>query len=167
MKKMVILMLGLIMLAACSQKNVSYEGTPLKIAVIGEIPEYDNDRVTFEEISLEKFKEDSAHIAKNYNAVMITPLAFDKASKDTYSAVYHKANMPIIFFDSKKRHYPFVEKGMSYASASSDSFNDGSHTTLYVSDAKTNEEEIWTFPLENDDDLPALYTSIFEKIEAL
>lgn len=160
-------MLSLVILAACSQKNVSYEGTPLKIAVIGEIPEYENDRVTFEEISLEKFKEDSVHIAKKYNAVMITPLAFDKASKDTYSAVYHKANMPIIFFDSKKRHYPFVEKGMSYASASSDSFNDGSHTTIYASDAKTGGEDIWSFPLENDDELPALYTSIFEKIEGL
>lgn len=167
MKKIVLLLCSIIVLAACSQSEKSYAGAPLNIAVIGHVPTYDNERITFEKISLADFEKNTKHLAQKFHAVMVTPGAFNDASKDKYSTLYKQANMPIIFFDSTKRHYPFIEQGMSYETAADKTFNDGSHTTIYMAHTKTGDEDMWNFRLDNDKALPALYTTIFEQVEAL
>lgn len=157
----------ILFLVACSNEEVRYDGMPLNIAVIGDIPELKNEKIHFELLSLKKLSEDTSNISKTYNAIMITPLAFEAASDDKYVEVYKGLETPIIFFNSKKRHYPFVNEGVTYETANFDVLDNGSHTTIYIHDVKMNKEDAWFFYLNDNKDVYVLYTDIFKKVEAL
>lgn len=92
----------LLTLSACSNNEVKYDGEPLKIAVIGDIPELNNKNIHFETISLDKFSEDATQISTNFDAVMITPVIFEEASDDRFVDVYSDSEMPIIFLIHQK-----------------------------------------------------------------
>ena len=81
----------LLTLSACSNNEVKYDGTPLKIAVIGDIPELNNEKIHFEPISLDEFSEDVVQISTNFDAVMITPVMFEEASNDRFVEVYNSS----------------------------------------------------------------------------
>ena len=163
----IISILFLLTLSACSNDEVKYDGEPLKIAVIGDIPELNNEKIHFEPISLDEFGEDTAHISTNFDAVMITPVMFEEASNDKFVEVYNNSKIPIIFFDSPKRHFPFTRAGATYETAHWESLNDGSHTTIYLSDIGANREEAWYFQLKDEKELDVFYKAIFEKVEML
>ena len=157
----------LLTLSACSNDEIKYDGEPLKIAVIGDIPELNNKKVHFESISLDEFSEDTVNISTNFNAVMITPVIFEEASNDRFVEVYSNSKIPIIFFDSKIRHLPFTNGGLTYETARWESLNNGSHTTIYLSDIDVHREEAWYFQLKDEKELDVLYKDIFEKVETL
>ncbi|MFJ7981617.1 amino acid oxidase [Lysinibacillus xylanilyticus] len=165
--KKILLILSLLFLVACSNDEVKYDGAPLKIAVVGDIPKLNNEKIHFEPISLNEFSEDTLHISTNFDAVMITPVMFDEASEDRFVKVYNNSKIPIIFFDSTKRHYPFTREGLTYETAHWESLNNGSHTTIYFSDVDANREDAWYFYLKNEKELDTLYKEIFQKIETL
>lgn len=146
---------------------MTYDGAPLNIAVIGDIPEFKNENIHFELFSLEKLIEDTANIPSNFNAIMITPSVFEKASDDKLVQVYKNLEIPIIFFDSNKRHFPFVNEGLTYETANVEDLDNGSHTTIYINDVKMNKEDAWYFYLDNKNDVDVLYKNIFKKIEEL
>ena len=157
----------LLTLSACSNNEVKYDGKPLKIAVIGDIPELNNEKIHFEPISLDEFGEDTAHISTNFDAVMITPVMFEEASNDKFVKVYNNSKIPIIFFDSEKRNLPFTNEGTTYETARWESLNNGSHTTISLSDRDADRRDAWYFYLKDEKELDVLYKTIFEKIEML
>lgn len=165
--KKILLILSLLFLVACSNDEAKYDGAPLKIAVVGDIPKLNNEKIHFESISLNEFSEDTLHISTNFDAVMITPMMFEEASEDRFVKVYNNSKIPIIFFDSTKRHFPFTSEGLTYETANWESLNNGSHTTIYLSDVDENREDAWYFYLKNEKKLDTLYKKIFQKIESL
>jgi len=165
--KKILFTLSLLLLVACSNDDVKYDGARLKIAVAGDIPEINNEKIHFESISLDEFREDALHISTNFDAVMITPVMFEEASEDRLVKVYNNSKMPIIFFDSTKRHFPFTKEGVSYETAHWESLNNGSHTTIYLSDNHANREDTWYFYLKGEKEIDILYKEIFQRIETL
>ncbi|MCL1700938.1 amino acid oxidase [Lysinibacillus sp. Bpr_S20] len=165
--KKILFIVSLLLLAACSNDEVKYDGAPLKIAIVGDIPELKNEKIHFEPISLDEFSEDTMHISTNFDAVMITPVMFEEASDDRFVKVYKNSKMPIIFFDSAKRHLPFTNDGLTYETAHREALNNGSHTTIYLSDNAANREDAWYFFLKGEKEIDILYKDIFQKIETL
>ena len=163
----VILFLAVLFLTACDNNEIWYNGKLLNIAVIGESPKMENEKVHFELLSLEQFKEDPLNVAEKYDAIMVTPDSFEVASDDTYVDSYQTSEMPIIFFNSNKRHFPFVRDGFTYETADFDTLDNGSHTTIYLYNLSENKEDAWFFYLDNQKDLNELYAEVFQKIEAL
>lgn len=170
MKKLILIM-SLLLLCSCSNQEMNYDGAPLKIAVIGDIPEMNNGKITFEAITLEEFSKKVLKAASLWNAVMITPSMFEKASDDRYIDVYNNSNVPVIFFDSPKSYYPFVNTDVTYTTAHWDSLKNGSHTTIYLhsnlNDSEENKEDAWYFYLEDEKNINQLYEEVFKKIEEL
>ncbi|TSI02543.1 amino acid oxidase [Lysinibacillus sp. BW-2-10] len=165
--KKVILFLSVLFLVACTNEEVTYDGVPLNIAVIGDIPELKNENIHFELFSLEKLSEDTSNIPSNFNAIMITPSAFEEASDDKFVEVYKGLETPIIFFDSNKRHFPFVNEELTYETANFDALDNGSHTTIYINNVNINKEDAWYYYLDDENDVDVLYTDIFKKIAEL
>ncbi|WP_233153131.1 amino acid oxidase [Lysinibacillus odysseyi] len=163
----ILLILGLLLLVACSNTEVKYDGNPLKIAVIGDIPELNNKKIHFEPLSLDEFGVNTVQISTNFDAVMITPVIFEEASNDRFVEVYNSSKIPIIFFDSEKRNLPFTNGGLTYETARWESLNNGSHTTMYLSDIGANREAVWYFYLKDEKGLDTLYKEIFQMVETL
>lgn len=163
----IISILFILNLSACSKEEVKYDGEPLKIAVIGDLPELNNEKIHFESISLKELSEDTVQISTNYDAIMITPLMFEEASNDRFVEVYNNTKIPFIFFDSEKTDLPFTNGGLTYESARWESLKNGSHTTIYLSDINANREDAWYFYLNDKKELDVLYKEIFEKVEML
>ena len=170
--KKVLLFISLLLLVSCSTpQEMNYNGTPLKIAVIGDIPNVNNEKITFQKVTLEELSEKKLEAATIWNAVMITPSMFEKASEDRYIEVYTNSELPVLFFDSPKRHLPFVHEDMSYKTAHWKSLDNGSHTTLYLhsylADSDENKEDAWYFYLKDEEKIYKLYEDVFKKIEEL
>lgn len=163
----VILFLAILFLAACDNNEVQYNGKLLNIAVIGESPELENKRILFEQLSVEQIKEDTSNVAKKFDAIMVTPESFEAASDDTYIDSYQNSEMPIIFFNSNKRHLPFVRAGVTYETVDFDALDNGSHTTIYLYNLSEEKDDAWFFYLDDQSDLNKLYTEVFQKVEAL
>lgn len=158
----------LLTLGACANNEIKYDGTPLKIAVIGDIPELNNEKIHFEPISLDEFSEDVVQISTNFDAVMITPLMFEEASDDRFVDIYSNSEMPIIFFNSNRGQYPFVFEKMNYQVAQDHTIMDnGSHTTIFLWNVEENKSDTWYFYLKDEKELDVLYKEIFEKVETL
>ncbi|MGE7603479.1 amino acid oxidase [Peribacillus sp. NPDC097675] len=164
--KRIIMVLSLVLLAACSNGEVKYDGTPLKIAVIGEIPPFQNKNIRVESVTLDNFIEDSTQVSAKFDAVMLTEDAFEAASDDKFIDVYNNSEIPIVFLNSSKRHYPFVTEGITYETAH-DSLTNGSHTTVYLHDDSANKDDAWFFYLDDKKDTNDLYTNLFRKIDEL
>ncbi|WP_236035269.1 amino acid oxidase [Alkalihalobacterium elongatum] len=165
--KKIILFFSLLFLVACSNNEVKYDGTLLNIAVVGGIPEIENEKILFEIISLEKLSGDISDVSASFDAIMITPTKFEVASDDQFAEVYKSLEIPTIFFNAEKSHYPFVTEGLTYDTYPFDSLNNGSHTTIYLNDVKENKDDAWFYYLESEKDLDILYTDVFKQIEKL
>lgn len=75
--KKIIHFLGVVaVLAACSNSEVKYDGAPLNIAVIGETPEFKNNSISVESLSLDKLSKDIARIEADFDAVLLAPDVF-------------------------------------------------------------------------------------------
>lgn len=169
--KKFLLIISLLLLVSCSNQDVNYEGAPLNIAVIGDVPEMNNEKIKFKTITLEEFNEKDLEATSVLDAVMITPSMFEKASEDSFIEVYNNSKLPIIFLDSSKRHIPFVNEDITYQTAPSKSLNNDSHTTIYLNsylaDSEESKEDVWYFYLKDAKKINKLYEEVFKKIEEL
>ena len=166
MKKLLALV-SLFILVGCSNKEVKYDGSLLNIAVIGDVPELNQENIRFEAVTLDLLRKDAEHISSEFDTVMITPVMFEEASDDSMVDVYKNLEMPIIFFNSEKRHFPFTRTGATYKTAHWDSLNDGSHTTIYLYNNNQDREDAWYFFLEDEKKIDGHYKDIFEKVESI
>ena len=148
------------------KRQVEYEGAPLHIAVLGDALEVDNENIHFEEISIDGFTKD-VFDPSTFDAVMITPSMFNEASDDRFVDLYRASTIPVVFFDSEKRHIPFTNDGLTYGTAHMDSLINGSHTTIYLHDTSASRDDAWYFYLEKEAEMDVLYKSIFEHIANL
>ena len=164
--KRIVLLLSLVLLAACSTSDAKYSGAPLMIAVIGEIPEFDHKDIQVESLSLDTFSKNPLHISAKFDAVIVSEDVFEAASDDKFVDVYKNSEIPIVFLNSNKRHYPFVNEDITYEMAP-DSLSNGSHTTVYLHDDNDNKDDAWFFYLEDKKKVEVLYTDLFKKIEEL
>lgn len=164
--------ISLLMLGACSSQEDKYQGAELDIGVIGELSndhldkmiDVGNHNLMLTTMSTMAEVEDNSHL---FDAILIMPEAFEEASNDKYLALYEEMETPVIFFDSEKRHFPFVNGGVTYETAHWDSLVDGSHSTVYVSNAEENRTDAWHFYLENEKELDKLLKELFEKVGSL
>lgn len=154
-------------LIGCSKAEVQYDGSLLRIGVVGEIPDVKSEKVMFEKVSLDSLLQDVSSISSSFEAIMITPTMFEVASDDKYIDIYTSSKTPIIFFDSEKRNLPFTNERTTYDKARWDSLKNGSHTSIYLNNEEVNKEDAWYFYLKEDNNLDNLYKQIFEKIEEL
>ena len=161
------MLLCVLLLVACSNKVMLPEGASLNIAIVGEIPDVQNDKIQFESFSMEEINQDLTKVSQNYDAVMITSTVFEEASDDKYIDMYKSLEIPTVFLDSSKRHFPFLTPKITYDSSSFDSLDNGSHSTIYLNNANNGEENTWNFHLNKDKNINILYSDLFQKIDEL
>ena len=167
-----ILGISLLMLSACSNQEGKYQGAELDIGVVGELSndhldkmiDVGNHNLMLTTMSTMQEVEDNWH---SFDAIMIMPDAFEEASNDKYISLYEAMEIPVVFFDSEKRHYPFVNEGMTYSSAHWDALVNGSHSTIYLRNSEDNHEDAWYFYLNEENELDKLLKELFEKIDSL
>lgn len=178
MKKWFILFVLLFCLSGCVNNQslkITYDGQPLHIAIIGETPDIQNKHISFEKISLDDLHNKSNTLASEFDAIMITPNMFVDASQDQYSSAYHYAELPIIFWNSSKQHYPFINNKLNYLNENDVTLNNSphsmdlepSHSTIFLYDVESEIENTWFFQLDDNNDFEKLYTEIFNKINEL
>ena len=61
----------------------------------------------------------------------------------------------------------FEEASNAYETARWEFLNNGSHTTIYLSDIDANREDVWYFYLKDEKELDSLYKEIFQMVETL
>jgi hypothetical protein len=154
-------------LTACTQSPdfELYEGKALKIAVIGEPPEVEEEQVKFNEISFDELT--SEHL-NSYDAVFITEENLPKAAEGKYANIYLDSIIPF-FFISANNHIPFTIKGAKY-----DESWKWSAGQSYAAGVLKQEDETlksWGFSLYNDQKtvkhIKAVYSRIFKEINNL
>lgn len=123
LKKMLICLFVLIAtLSGCglstAQRNPIelYNGRPLHIAVIGELPEVEREQVKFKSISFQELANTNS-TSSSFDAVWIMNSQFDTADQERYVEVYTALNIPIFFIGTKKSYLPFVFEDMTYDDA--------------------------------------------------
>ncbi|WP_010289877.1 hypothetical protein [Kurthia massiliensis] len=163
----ILCMTALFIISACSNENVGYEGSSLKVAVIGDVPDIHSEKLDFNQVTLETLKADAKKISKQFDGILITPSMFEKASNDSLIAVYQNLEIPIVFFNSEKRHVPFLNGGITYETADGATLQNGAHTTVYMPHLNENSEDVWYFYLKDDKNIDSLYKEIFEKVATL
>lgn len=161
-------MLFLFSITACtSNPNFKlYEGRPLNIAVIGEIPEVKEDQIRFEKVEFDYLlKEDF----KNYDAVFITKENLSKASESQYADIYLNSNLPFFFIDTTKSYHSFIEKDLTYED-DLDLKKTSNHYAIGFLSSKQSEDRYWYYGLYNDKESPenikVMYSRIFSTIES-
>lgn len=173
--KKVLFLLGLLLLAGCSEEIVEYNGNPLKIAVLGEFRDNFNANIEIVEITFEELEETVMNPNLNFNALFITPTAFEQASRDEYIKTYENALIPIVYYEAAKGHFAFTKENITYDTLHFKNLINGSHSTIYLhnkipagnelSEIKS-DIDIFYFYL-NGDRYDIMLKAIYEKIEML
>jgi hypothetical protein len=169
MKKVIGLCLTIFILGlvACSTSNTDfelYEGKPLNIAVIGELPEVKEEQISFQEIKFEDLLDGNLN---TYDAVFVTKENLSEASESQYADVYFNSKIPFIFIEAKKSYHPFIEKDLTYEE-SLDLKEVSNHYAIGYLSSETEEDRYWYYGLYNDEvseeNIKATYSIIFGTI---
>ena len=141
----------------------SYDGSYLKIAVIGEQPDLQEKNVKFMTLSFKEL-EDTNRISSNFDAVFITKDNLKQADEEKYVKVYRKLDVPIFFLETTKGFLPFVFEDLTYDNASE--VNDA-YASGYLQEKKDS-YRYWEYGLnnnqKNDQNVKDVYSRIFETI---
>lgn len=107
-----ILLILPMLLTACTQTPdfEPYDGRALRIAVVGEPPEADEEQVKFHEISFDELTNEEL---SSYDAVRMTEENLPKAAGAKYADTYSDSSIPF-FFISASSHIPFTVKDPEY-----------------------------------------------------
>ncbi|MCM3711280.1 hypothetical protein [Sporosarcina luteola] len=160
----------LLTLSACNSKPEFklYEGKPLRIAVVGEPPEVEEEQIRFDKVS---FDELTSETIDSYNAVIITEENLVEASESQYADVYLQSTIPF-FFISANSPIPFTVEDVEYDT--SWDWTVGKSYAVGVLTIQEEDEEVvknWGYGLYNsektDEHIKALYSRIFITIEEL
>ena len=161
-------LLYLLGITACSSNpNFKiYEGRPLNIAVIGEIPEVKEDQISFEKVEFDYlFIEDF----KKYDAVFITKENLSKASESQYTDIYLNSNLPFFFIEATKSYRSFIEEDLTYED-DLDLKEISNHYAIGFLSSKESEDKYWYYGLYNDKESPEnikeMFSRIFSTIES-
>lgn len=170
MKWFIFTFIFLLLVTACNPKPEFelYEGKPLRIAVVGEPPEVEEEQIEFDQVT---FEELTSETLSSYHAVIITEDRLVEASESQYADLYVQSPIPF-FFISAHSPIPFTVKGVEY-----DSSWEWTPGRSYAVGFLTIHEEgdevsrSWGFGLynseKNEEHIKALYASIFRTIEEL
>ncbi|MER2153668.1 MAG: hypothetical protein ABS917_05740 [Solibacillus sp.] len=173
--KKVLFLVGLLLLAGCSDEIVAYEGMPLKIAVLGEFQDHYNTNIEIVSITFEAIEEVVTDSTLQFDALFITPTEFGQASRDEYIKIYEEAIIPIVYYDAAKGHFAFTKENITYDTLHFQNLINGSHSTLYlhneipVANELTERRSgiyVCNFYL-NGDRYDIMLKEIYEKIETL
>ncbi|MFE0558877.1 hypothetical protein ACFW1P_23430 [Paenibacillus sp. NPDC058910] len=141
-----------------------YEGRSLVIGVIGETPQVrEEGHVGFREVTFQQLED--LDLSAELDAVFITKEHLVEASEPKYTKVYHQAEVPFFYIESKKSHVPFTIEELSYDEVP-DLSSDMYATGYYGKDASH-----WGYGLYNgvmnETNIQAVYSHIFATIESL
>ncbi|MDI3235108.1 hypothetical protein QK289_08835 [Exiguobacterium antarcticum] len=149
--------------ASTQVKDTSYDGTYLKIAVIGEQPNLQEKNVKFSTLSFEDL-EDTNRISSKFDAVFIAKNNLKQADEEKYVKVYRKLDVPTFFLETTKGFLPFVSEDLTYATASE---LEHSYASGYLQEKKDS-YRYWEYGLNNDQknnkNVKDVYSRIFETI---
>lgn len=149
--------------ASTQVKDTSYDGTYLKIAVIGKQLNLQEKNVKFSTLSFEEL-EDTNRISSQFDAVFITKDNLKQADEEKYVKVYRKLDIPTFFLGTTKGFLPFVFEDLTYANASE--VNDA-YVSGYLQ-GKKDHYRYWEYGLnnnqKNDQHVKDVYSRIFETI---
>lgn len=149
--------------ASTQVKDTSYDGTYLKIGVIGEQPDLQEKDVKFSTLSFEEL-EDTNRISSKFDAVFITKDNLKQADEEKYVKVYRKLDVPTFFLETTKGFLPFVFEDLTYANASE--VNDA-YVSGYLQEKKDS-YRFWEYGLnnnqKNDQNVKDVYSQIFKTI---
>ncbi|WP_246941945.1 hypothetical protein [Bacillus pinisoli] len=163
-----ILIILLFALTACTQISdfELYEGHPLKIAVVGEPPEINEEHVIFTETSFDEIESEEL---KSYDAVFIRENNLLEAAESQFADVYLNSSIPF-FFISANNHIPFTVKQTAY----NESWNWTAGQSYAVGVLNLKEDESlksWKYGLYNDkktdEHIKEVYSRIFKTIDEL
>ncbi|WHY03333.1 hypothetical protein [Neobacillus sp. DY30] len=163
-----ILLILLFALTACTQSPdfELYGGKPLKIAVVGEAPEVNEEQVIFTEISFDGM---TSEVLKSYDAVFIRENNLSEAAESQYADVYLNSSIPF-FFISANNHIPFTVKETAY----NESWNWTAGQSYAVGILTLTEDDSlksWKYGLYNDkktdEHIKEVYSRIFKTIDEL
>lgn len=88
----------------------AYEGEPLKIAVLGELPKSKFDNITFESAELEYLVKNT----KGYDAYFVTDQYFEELATDQWTTVFKNIQVPVFFLGLDAKAFIFYENNMDY-----------------------------------------------------
>lgn len=155
-----------VIVTACSSNPdfEPYEGHPLNIAVIGEAPDIQEDKVKFSSLPLDVLNGEKL---SEYDAVFIMENHLVEASEDQYADVYLNTAIPF-FFIGTDHYVPFVEKDLIYNRAS-DWLPGSSYAAGVLSSQEDDSLYSWEYGLYNDEitdeNMEDMYSRIFMTID--
>lgn len=156
-------------LAGCTQQTVDtplYEGRPLDIGIIGDLPKIREKNIRFTEMTLDDLKVGNK-LSAAVDAIFIQKEYLSEAADSKYAEVYQKAGIPFFFIESKKSYVPFIHEDLSYEELP-DMSADTYATGYYQSGGKG---QFWGYGLYNDQVNPSnikdAYSRIFSTIASL
>jgi len=161
-----LLALMILVLSACTPDSEFelYMGKPLRIAVIGEIPEVKEEQVKLTKISFDKMTTTELNA---FDAVFIQEDNLFEAAEDQYADVYLDSSIPF-FFIGTDNYIPFVEKDMKY-----DKTMNWSAGISYAVGILKRDDALkkWEYGLYNDEPkeehIKDVYSRIFKTIDEL
>lgn len=142
------------------QKGV-YSGKPLRIAVVGEIPEVVFDHVTLNQVEAEALK-DNPH---EYDAFFITDEHFEELAADEWTDTFESMPVPVFFIGLDVQAFIFHENDMDY---NTHRYEANSHTQGFVGEKAGGKSWGYGDPIEStdpDDTPKEIFALIFEDIE--
>ena len=146
-------------------KFENYDGTPLKIAVVGDEPKIkENELITFTQINFGDLQDINSN---DYDAVFIMKEFLKKASESKYAELYKTTNLPFFFIQSEKLTYAFTNEDSSYEKARR--LSNLEYAVGYYS--KEDGHLGWKYGLYNDQEsqknILDVFSRIFKTIEEL
>ncbi len=142
-----------------NQDKELYEGKALSIGVLGNIPEANENQISFQEIEFEQF---TIKEIRKFDAVLIMSESLSTAAEKQYTKVFTDSNIPFFFLNSNKGAYPFIDENLEYEEAREIPYHDY-YATGYLATVD-GEEMTWTY--EGNKEKNAL-SNIFKTIESV
>ena len=146
-----------------------YDGEPLIIGVIGEVPNIDEHQITFNILTFKDLLQ--GDLENLYDAILIDKDNLIEASQNDYSEVYTNSNIPFLFVESSKNHLPFIDSEKDYNDEAFKEMEDNlTYITLYSNRGEL-EDEYVGYSLYNDEmtetNKKEVYSRAFKTIETL
>jgi len=163
--KYLFLLTLILLLVGCSQDSsnssftpAKYNGSNLIIGVVGEKPLYNDEKVTFKNLTIEDIRNESFY---DLDGVIITKSKLEEASEPAFANIYINSPVPFIFADSEKVLHAFIDEHTSYKDALT--IKSGDYLTGYFNNhtfGLTLHEDI-----ANEKSLEDVYARVFKLIE--
>lgn len=143
------------------EQNGVYSGDPLRIAVVGEIPEVASKQVTFKKVEATALKNSP----QEYDAFFVTDVHFEELASDVWTDTFKRIPVPVFFIGLDVQAFIFTERDMDYKSQS---YEANSHTQGFVGEAAGGMSWEYGDPIESTDPADApkeIFKLIFEDVE--